>query len=544
MSVPHVLIVDDDLALLRALPEALRLRMNDLTVDTCDSASDALSRISAIDYDAIVTDIKMPGMDGLALLSEIRALRPNTPALLITGHGEHDLAVQALRGGAYDFIQKPIEREYFVAALTRAIQLRQLRRLLDEQQSALERHAVDLERTVEARTYELREANRIKDEFLAVMSHELRTPLNSILGWTQLVRSGSLDERTSDRALQTIERNTKLLGQMIEDLLDVSRIMTGKLRLDVRPIELAAVIEAALEAVRPAAEAKGIRLEARLNPSVGVVSGDPNRLQQVVWNLLSNAMKFTPSHGRVAVGLERVGLTARVTVADSGEGIDQEFLPYVFDRFRQADSTFARKHGGLGIGLAIVRNLVEMHGGTVSADSRGKGNGSTFTVSFPVLGASLNRVLLVDRSLIEQPVLDEAGDLCGVSVMIVDDEHDAREVLVAMLELRGAEVFAASSAAEAVEALTHATRLSLPDVLVSDIGMPGEDGFDLISRVRAMDPERGGDIPAIALTAYARDEDRDRVLAAGYQRHVAKPVEPSSLAMAVATLARRTGAQA
>jgi signal transduction histidine kinase len=542
MSIPHVLIVDDDLALLRALPEALRLRMKELTVDTCDSASEALRRISAIDYDAIVTDIKMPGMDGLALLSEIHALRPNTPALLITGHGEHDLAVQALRGGAYDFIQKPIEREYFVAALTRAIQLRQLRRRLDEQQSELERHAVDLERTVEARTHELREANRIKDEFLAVMSHELRTPLNSILGWTQLVRTGSLDESTSDRALQTIERNTKLLGKMIEDLLDVSRIMTGKLLLDVRPIELGPVIEAALEAVRPAADAKGIRLESWLNPSVGTVSGDPNRLQQVVWNLLSNAMKFTPRNGRVDVSLERDGLNARITVADTGEGIDQEFLPYVFDRFRQADSTFARKHGGLGIGLAIVRNLVEMHGGSVKADTGGKGRGSTFTVSFPLLAASRNGVTRLDRNA-EQPAANAARDLCGVSVMIVDDERDAREVLVAMLELRGAEVIAASSTAEAVEALTRATSLSLPDVLVSDIGMPGEDGFDLISRVRAMSPECGGDIPAIALTAYARPEDRDRVLAAGFQRHVAKPVEPSSLAMAVATLARRTGVE-
>ena len=538
MNVPHVLIVDDDLALLRALPEALRLRMKELTVDTCDSALEALQRISAIDYDAIVTDIKMPGMDGLALLSEIRELRPNTPALLITGHGEHDLAVQALRGGAYDFIQKPIEREYFVAALTRAIQLRQLRRRLDEQQSTLERYAVDLELTVEARTHELREANRIKDEFLAVMSHELRTPLNSILGWTQLVRTGSLDESTSNRALQTIERNTKLLGEMIEDLLDVSRIMTGKLLLDVRPIELEPVIEAALEAVRPAAEAKGIRLEAWLPPSVGMVSGDPNRLQQVVWNLLSNAMKFTPRDGRVGVSLEGDGLTARITVADSGEGIDQEFLPYVFDRFRQADSTFARKHGGLGIGLAIVRNLVEMHGGSVKADSKGKGRGSSFTVSFPLLAVSRIGVARLDRSP-EPLAVDADRDLCGVSVMIVDDERDAREVLVAMLELRGAEVIAAASTAEAVETLTHATSLSLPDVLVSDIGMPGEDGFDLISRVRAMSPECGGDIPAIALTAYARPEDRDRALAAGFQRHVAKPVEPSSLAMAVATLARR-----
>ena len=541
MSVPQVLIVDDDLALLRALPDALHLRMKELAVDTCDSAQTALDRIASIDYDAIVTDIKMPGMDGLALLTEIRALRPHTPALLITGHGEHDLALQALRGGAYDFIQKPIERDYFVAALARAIQVRQLRRRLEEQQSALEHHAVELERTVEARTYELREANRIKDEFLAVMSHELRTPLNSILGWAQLVRTGSLDETVSTRALQTIERNTKLLAQMIEDLLDVSRIMTGKLLLDARPIELGPVIEASLDAVRPASDAKNIRLEVSLDSSVGAVSGDPNRLQQVVWNLLSNAIKFTPNRGRVEVRLARVGLTAQITVADTGEGIGEEFLPYVFDRFRQADSTFARMHGGLGLGLAIVRHLVEMHGGSVSADSQGKGKGSTFTVSFPLVAMGWNGGAHLERGANErQPALEQPLELAGLSVMIVDDERDAREVLVAMLELRGAEVIAASSAAEAVEALAHATNVSLPDVLVSDIGMPGEDGFELISKIRAMGPEHGGNIPAIALTAYARAEDRRRVLEAGFQRHVAKPVEPSSLAGAVASLARRT----
>jgi signal transduction histidine kinase len=539
MSVPHVLIVDDDLALLRALPEALRLRMSDLNVDTCDSAQAALSLIASVDYDAIVTDIKLPGMDGLALLAEIKALRPQTPALLITGHGEHDLAVQALRGGAYDFIQKPIEREYFVAALTRAVQHRQLRRRLEEQQIALEQHAVELERTVEARTHELREANRIKDEFLAVMSHELRTPLNSILGWAHLVRTGALDEPTSKRALLTIERNTKLLGEMIEDLLDVSRIMTGKLLLDVKPIDLCAVIEAAVEAVRPATDAKNIRFETVLDHSVAAVSGDANRLQQVVWNLLSNAIKFTPTHGRVEVRLARVESTASITVTDSGEGIGGEFLPFVFDRFRQADSTFSRQHGGLGLGLAIVRHLVEMHGGFVSADSAGKGKGSTFTVSLPLLAAGRNRGSHIESSVNElRSAHEQRADLSGVSVMIVDDERDARDVLVAILELRGAKVIAAASAAEAVERLTK--NGSMPDVLVSDIGMPAEDGFELISKVRAMGPERGGEIPAIALTAYARDEDRARVLAAGFQRHVAKPVEPSNLAQAVASLARRT----
>ena len=378
-------------------------------------------------------------------------------------------------------------------------------------------------------------ANRLKDEFLATVSHELRTPLNSILGWAQLLRSGSLDESTSSRAFMTIERNTKALAQIIEDLLDVSRIITGKLGLDVRPVELDSVVEAALEAVRPATDAKNINLEVVLHAGVGAVSGDPSRLQQIVWNLLSNAIKFTPNGGSVTVKLERVGNRACIAVSDTGEGINPSFLPYVFDRFTQADSTFTRTHGGLGLGLAIVRHLVELHGGSVSAQSLGKDSGATFTVSFPVLAPEKNYVVS-DAPDAWRPVA-EPKDLAGLSVMIVDDELDAREVLVAMLELRGARVVAASSADEAMEILSGISNGSRLDVLISDLGMPGTDGYGLISMVRAMGPERGGDIPAIALTAYARYEDGERVLAAGYQRHVAKPVEPSSLARAVRSLA-------
>ena len=528
MSVPHVLIVDDDLALLRALPEALHLRMEEVTVDTCDSARAALDRIAATDYEAIITDIKMPGMDGLALLKEIQALRPRTPTLLITGHGEHDLALQALRGGAYDFIQKPIEREYFVAALTRAIEMRRLSRRIEEQQSALERHAAELERTVEARTHELREANRIKDEFLATVSHEIRTPLNSILGWIQLMRTGTLDAEASTHALHTIERNTKLLAQIINDLLDVSRIITGKLRLRVQSIQLGSVVEAALETIRPATDAKKIRLKVSLDQSAGAVSGDPNRLQQIVWNLLTNAIKFTPSGGNVEVSLERIGSNARITIADDGEGISEEFLPFVFDRFRQADSTTGRMHGGLGLGLAIVRHIVEGHGGTVNADSKGRGKGATFTVSFPLLTSVERRGTELNQfSEPHHTNLKKSRDLSGLRVMIVDDESDARDVI------------AARTTGEAVDVLARTANGSMPDVLVSDIGMPGEDGIALITRVRALGPEHGGNIPAIALTAYARPEDRSRVLAAGFQRHIAKPVEPSTLAREVAILAGR-----
>lgn len=533
MSDLRVLIVDDDPALLMALPETLGLKLPSLAVDTADSAAAALARIAETDYDAIVTDIKMPGMDGLALLKEIRVLRPTTPTLLITGHGDHDLAIQALRGGAYDFIQKPIDRDYFVAALSRAVQIRQMSRRIDEQQAALERHAHELERVVDERTHDLREANRIKDEFLATLSHELRTPLNSMFGWIHLLREGALDQETAQRAIRTIERNTRSLAEIISDLLEVSRIITGKLKLDAHPIELGPVIEAALEAVRPAIDAKDINLQLSIDSPVGEVLGDPARLQQVVWNLLSNSIKFTPAGGRVGVRLEAIGADVCITVSDNGAGISEDFLPYVFDRFRQADSTFTRKHGGLGLGLAIVRHLVELHGGTVYAESPGEGKGATFAATFPLLES-------VDPASVRHgstTALKPAGTLDGLRVLIVDDEADARELLSAILEQRGAEVTTAASAAEALSCLEANGRL--PDVLVSDLGMPREDGFDLIRKVRTLEPERGGRIPAIALTAYARSEDRARALAAGYEMHVSKPVEPAQLSNALGDLVRR-----
>ncbi|MFY9611370.1 MAG: response regulator [Blastocatellia bacterium] len=533
MSVFRVLIVDDDPALLMALPETLEIKMPMLAVDTSDSAAGALARVTETDYDAIVSDIKMPGMDGLALLREIRVLRPTTPTLLITGHGDHDLAIQALRGGAYDFIQKPIDRDYFVAALNRAIQLRQMSRRIEAQQAALELHAVELERIVEERTRDLREANRVKDEFLATLSHELRTPLNSMFGWIYLLREGALDQATAQRAIHTIERNTKSLAEIINDLLEVSRIITGKLKLDVRPVELSSVIEAALEVVRPAIEAKDIDLHLSLEPAADVVLGDPSRLQQIVWNLLSNAIKFTSVRGRVEVRLEKIGSKASITVSDNGAGISEGFLPYVFDRFQQADSTFTRKHGGLGLGLAIVRHLVEIHGGNVAANSPGEGRGATFVVTFPLVESGAP----ASTRLGTTGVLGGGGTLDGLRVLIVDDAPEAREILSAMLEQWGAQVTAVATAAEAIDCLGGDQ--ALPDVLVSDLGMPREDGFDLISKIRAREPERGGRIPAIALTAYARSEDRARALAAGYEVHLPKPVEPAQLSGALGDLVRR-----
>jgi signal transduction histidine kinase/ActR/RegA family two-component response regulator len=380
-------------------------------------------------------------------------------------------------------------------------------------------------------------ASRAKDEFVAVISHELRSPLNAVLGWVQMLRTGKFDQAETARALETIERNAKTQVQMIEDLLDISRVITGKLALNVRPLELTKVVEAALDSIRPAVEAKALQLRVQLEARGSLVLGDPSRLQQVVWNLLSNAVKFTPMRGRIEVGVERAASHLQITVRDSGAGISPEFLPFVFDRFSQANTTSERKFGGLGLGLAIVRHLVELHGGTVRADSPGEGQGSIFTVMLPV------GVLRSDKREFKREGLSadsfnsftDAITLEGLRVMIVDDEAESRELLIAILMQRGAEVKACASAAEALEVIEQWR----PLVLVSDIGMPEEDGYELIRKLRALPPARGGNIPAVALTGLARSEDRMRALAAGFQIHVPKPVEAVELITVIASLAGR-----
>jgi PAS domain S-box-containing protein len=385
---------------------------------------------------------------------------------------------------------------------------------------------------------ELREANRLKDEFLATVSHELRTPLTAILGWAHLLRTGQLDDKSATGALETIERNARAQSQLIDDLLDVSRIITGNLRLDVRQLDPGSFIESAIDALGPAAKAKGVRIEKVLDSGVVSVAGDPSRLQQVVWNLLSNAIKFTPKGGRVQVRLERINSHIEIAVSDTGAGIEPDFLPHVFERFRQADQKTTRHHGGLGLGLAIVRHLVELHGGTVQVDSPGKGQGTTFVVKLPVIPFQ-------QKDDPAERVHPTAGDtfasydsperLEGLRVLLVDDEVDTRELFRVALGRCGAEVLTAGSARDALDAIEE----SRPDLLISDIGMPGEDGYELIRRVRALPAERGGKIPAIALTAYARTEDRLRALRAGYQMHISKPVELAELVAVIASLIRR-----
>ncbi|HKP87671.1 MAG TPA: ATP-binding protein, partial [Blastocatellia bacterium] len=339
----------------------------------------------------------------------------------------------------------------------------------------------------------------------------------------------------------TIDRNARLQARLIEDMLDVSRIISGKLRLETQPVDLTTVINAAVDTVRSAADAKEIRLEAVLDYGEGLVLGDPVRLQQVVWNLLTNAIKFTSKGGHVQTQLQRIDSYFEITVSDTGPGIDEDFLPYVFDRFRQADSTAARKHGGLGLGLAIVRHLVELHGGTVKVDNRAEGHGAVFTVVLPVMvvrkgtGPSAMDSERAYSSVSETALVYSPPALDGLRVMVVDDEADARELLAGMLSQYGAEVKTCSSAGEALEMLERYK----PDVLVSDIGMPGEDGYALIKKVRALESERSGRIPAVALTAYARAEDRIRALTAGYNMHVPKPVEPTELAIVIASVSGR-----
>jgi PAS domain S-box-containing protein len=391
-----------------------------------------------------------------------------------------------------------------------------------------------------ARLYrEAQEANRLKDDFLATLSHELRTPLNAIVGWSKLLRSGQLDAATAVRAIETIDRNAGVQTQLIEDILDVSRIVAGKLRLNLRAIELAPIVETAVEAVKPTAEAREIRVQMVLDRSAGLVAGDADRLQQVIWNLLSNAIKFTHRGGHMEVRLARVGSHVEVTVADTGMGIKPQFLPYVFERFRQADSSSTRPHGGLGLGLAIVKHLVELHGGTVDAESEGEGRGATFRVQLPV--AAVSALPAGDRSTREDKLAErvmvarEAPGLSGLKVLVVDDEPDTREILVTVLKGLGVVPTAAANAKDALRLLGE----QRPDVLLSDIEMPGVDGYSLIRQVRNLPEELGGLIPAAALTAYARAEDRMAALAAGFQIHMAKPVKPAELAAALVSLASR-----
>jgi signal transduction histidine kinase/ActR/RegA family two-component response regulator len=451
------------------------------------------------------------------------------PIILCTTGGDV-LRATALRSRALEtlgnvmVIERPMQTRTLLAAVHAGLRARRRQVDLRDVVTELERSATEraqlLEREQAART-EAEEANRAKDEFLAMISHELRTPLNAILGWSRMMTAGRLAEPQRERAAQTIERNAVAQAKLIDELLDVSRIISRKLRLSLRPLDLRPIVETTIDSLRPSAEAKGLSLMVAIVRAPVPVMGDAERLAQVVANLLVNAIKFTPSGGRIQIELSAGGSHARLSVRDDGIGIREEFLSFVFDRFRQADGSRTRSHGGLGLGLAIVRHLVELHSGEVTAASDGVGKGAEFVTTLPLLAHEERGVTRGS----DRPAQSSASALLGIRVVVVDDEQDARDLVAAVLEQAGAIVTAVGSAEEAM----HAIREKPPSLIVSDIGMPGEDGYALIARVRALPADRGGRVPAVAVTAFTRSEDRARALRAGYTAHVGKPIDPSEL---------------
>src|SRR5882762_197744 len=521
----RILIVDDlaeKLLIYSSLLEDI-----DAEIVEARSATEALKRVLEGAFAVILLDVNMPDIDGLETATLIRGHRNgrHTPIIFITSYADE---IQTARGyalGAVDYILSPIVAPVLRTKVQVFVDLYRAH-------AALARSNQELETRVKERTAELEQLSRLKDEFLATMSHELRTPLNAIFGWVTLLRTRRLDEPTQERALETIERNARAQKRLIEDLLDVSRIVTGKVALEIMPVDPRRVVEAALETMAPAAQAKGITVVPLLDTGVATVRGDFARLQQIVCNLLSNAIKFTPSGGKVDVCLAHRNGEAEISVSDSGQGIKPEFLPLVFDRFRQEDGSISRRHGGLGLGLAIVRHLVELHAGSVEAFSAGEGKGSRFVVRLPTrLGAARGGTA---EEVVASPTTSSM--LAGVRLLVVDDEPGARELIANVLQGYGAEVCLAESGQAALTKLFE----QRSHVLVADLGMPGMDGYALIEQVRALDPDFGGRTPAIAVTGYASPLDRLRALQAGYQNHVAKPVEPHELAIVIASLTGRS----
>lgn len=463
--------------------------------------------------------------------------------VLTTGEGDDtESATIALRVieamGNVTLLERPVRVPTLLSAVHSALRARrrqyEVRDHLEERKLAEAERERLLARERAARA-EVEAANRAKDEFLAVLSHELRTPLQPILGWVKLLRQRALDEDTLRRGLETIERNARTQAQIVEDLLDISRVIAGKLRLELRPVNVRTVIETAVEAVRAYADAKHIAIATVFPPHTAIVSGDPHRLQQVIWNLLSNAVAFTPEGGRVAIQLDRTEAQATIRVTDTGQGIAPDFLPHIFERFRQADSTSTRRHGGLGLGLAIVRHLVEMHRGTVSADSEGEGRGATFAVALPLVGEGVEVSSEALSGGLRAVQASQGPLLGGFHVLVVDDDRDTCELLAAVLGYYGAEVTVVASAEEALAALDRIR----PDVVVSDVAMPGVDGYALVRQLKEIERQRGWRLPAMALTAHARASDSEQAFLAGFEAYVAKPVEPADLAQMIARLARR-----
>ncbi len=511
----RLLVVDDEESL--RITTAAIFENEGYLVDTASSGDEAIALLNDADYDLVLTDLHMEGGDGLSVLNQIRQQRPLTISVVLTGFASVESAIAALQEGAYDYLVKPCDIESMKHTIRRGVEHRRL--MLAEQKARmdLQQLNLDLEKRIEERTAELKrlnaelaEANRAKDVFLATLSHELRTPLTPVVGWIKLLRSGTLDEKSVAQALDAIERNAWLQSRLIDDLLDTSRIATGKLHFEPKPTDFNIVVKAAVDTVRSSAAARNIDLSLSLWPSSLVVMGEPLRLQQIAWNLVSNAIKFTDPGGKVRVTTGLNDSHAYLEVVDTGVGIESEFLPHVFDRFRQADGSTSRRHGGLGLGLAIADALAKMHGGKLEAQSDGGGQGSRFTFLIGLAPSEKSAPEMVDQ---------KAHSLAGLDVLIVEDSTDTLELLSVIFSREGANVTAASSAAEALQNAV----MKRPNIIVSDIGMPDTDGYRLLEQLRRLPGLTK--VPAIAVSGYASEEDRERALAVGYLALVPKPID-------------------
>ena len=511
----RLLVVDDEESL--RITTAAILEKEGYAVDVAASGDDAIQLLAEKDYDLVLTDLHMEGGDGLSVLNQIRRNSPLTISVVLTGFASVESAIAALQEGAYDYLVKPCDIDSMKHTIRRGVEHRRLMLAEQKARNDLEQLNLDLERRIVERTAELTrlnaelaEANRAKDVFLATLSHELRTPLTPVVGWIKLLRSANLDEKSVAQALDAIERNAWLQAKLIDDLLDTSRIATGKLHFEPKPTDLNTITKAAIDTVLASAASRNIELSVSLWPSTLVVMGEPVRLQQIAWNLLSNAIKFTEPGGKVTVTTHDEGSQARLIVTDTGIGIDQDFLPHVFDRFKQADGSTSRRHGGLGLGLAIADALAKMHGGKILAESAGVGKGSCFTLHVALAAA--------ERVAPEQ-TSQKIRSLHGLDVLIVEDSLDTLTLLSAVFSREGANVATAASAAEA---LTLAVN-KRPAVIISDIGMPDVDGYQLLEQLKVIPGM--DDVPAIAISGYASEEDRERALDTGYRALVPKPID-------------------
>jgi signal transduction histidine kinase len=548
----NILLVDDNLANLMSLETILQAP--DRNMVRASSGNEALKFLLSKDAAVILLDVQMPDLNGLETAALIRG-RERTrdiPIIFLTAHGSAGSRYisKSYALGAVDYIIKPIDPEALKSKVAVFVELyrktEQIKLLCED----LQRHAADLEKEIairkqaekeradmlareQAARAQAEEANRLKDEFLATVSHELRAPLTAMLGWVMLVRGGRMDDESKERAMETVERNARTQKKLIDDLLDISSIGAGNFTLDIQPTEIFYVIDSAIECIRPEADVKGVELRKDLDPAPNLFPIDPSRFQQVIWNLAQNAIKFTPAGGVVEVRLRYSDGQAEIEMIDTGIGITPEFLPYVFDRFRQANGSITRKHGGLGLGLAIVQSLVEMHGGTVGVESAGEGKGSTFKITLPSPFSKERQDEACPMTVTGQEtnIPDSTPKLSGVRALVVDDQLDMRELLGTILRMEKAETRTASDIDEAMEIIT----VWAPEILICDIAMPGGTGYELIKRLRG----GGCKVPAIAITARAGVEDCARSLSVGFQMHLPKPIEPRELVISIARLIGR-----